>query len=437
MLLDETVVVQGNLGNDLEKINLLKMDSHEDSKTTLLNDDDFDKLQTREPYNQQYNDCISSTEEKEEADLQELLAQADALQTNTSSALSKSRKHHKQNDRGEKKLVQSAVWVTSLPADCTVDELELHMSKAGLIMQDMTSGGPRIHLHSAFESERRDPSENNNGIKHRKDTIILEGECEERDCVSGKDASDSEDNNALVVYLRPESVQLAVTLLDGSILRPAHPDSRISVQPAPQQKHHLNNSSSSNKPAIDRQVWIKKMTAMKRQLDWWEEDTPGDTFDGNGRRKIAAVTAITRKLKKLCKKERKEDEKGSSLVWVLLDNLYDEEDGPEELERGLREECAAKGFPCSRVMVCEDRKQVKVAFESQADAMQCIAVINGRRYAGRMVATSLINQNFHESRQPACSDDGTSGSEERLDKFGAWLEEQYSSDISSDFEKKQ
>lgn len=76
---------------------------------------------------------------------------------------------------------QTAIYVTGLPDDTTIDELFEHFSKVGVIMDDMFTGGPRIKLY-----------ENEDGT--------LKGD-------------------ALVVYLCEPSVQLAIDILDESQLR--------------------------------------------------------------------------------------------------------------------------------------------------------------------------------------------------------------------------
>jgi HIV Tat-specific factor 1 len=90
-------------------------------------------------------------------------------------------KRHKSKDHPRPDRKNSAVYVTSLPVDATVDEISSVFSKCGVIAEELESGLPRIKL---YHDE------------------------------AGKPKGD-----ALVVYFRPESVQLAIQMLDDSDFR--------------------------------------------------------------------------------------------------------------------------------------------------------------------------------------------------------------------------
>jgi HIV Tat-specific factor 1 len=85
-------------------------------------------------------------------------------------------KEHPKPDRKN-----SAVYVTSLPLDATVDEISSVFSKCGVIAEGLESGLPRIKL---YQDDAGQPT-----------------------------------GDALVVYFRPESVQLAIQMLDDTEFR--------------------------------------------------------------------------------------------------------------------------------------------------------------------------------------------------------------------------
>jgi HIV Tat-specific factor 1 len=84
-----------------------------------------------------------------------------------------------ENHKSERK--NTAVYVTSLPPDATVEEVNEVFSKCGVIAEEIDSGRPRIKLYTDDQGN-----------------------------VKG---------DALIVYFRPESVQLAIQMLDDMDFR--------------------------------------------------------------------------------------------------------------------------------------------------------------------------------------------------------------------------
>ena len=92
--------------------------------------------------------------------------------------------------------MNTAVYVTSIPLDVTVDEMHDVFSKCGVIAEEIDSHRPRIKLYTDEEGKFK--------------------------------------GDALVVYFRPESVNLAVQMLDDSDFRfgETGPQGKMKVQPA-------------------------------------------------------------------------------------------------------------------------------------------------------------------------------------------------------------
>jgi HIV Tat-specific factor 1 len=81
----------------------------------------------------------------------------------------------------KKPRVNTAVYITSIPLDATLEEIRDTFSKCGVIAEEIDSGRPRIKLYLDDDGK-------------------FKGE-------------------ALVVYFRPESVNLAIQMLDESNFR--------------------------------------------------------------------------------------------------------------------------------------------------------------------------------------------------------------------------
>jgi RNA-binding proteins (RRM domain) len=92
--------------------------------------------------------------------------------------------------------VNTAVWVTKIPGDAELSEIQDLFSKYGILAEELDTGKPRIKMYT-------DENGNFNG-------------------------------EALVVYFRPESVKLAIDCLDETDFRlgPHNPAGPMRVQAA-------------------------------------------------------------------------------------------------------------------------------------------------------------------------------------------------------------
>lgn len=85
--------------------------------------------------------------------------------------------------------MNSAIWITGLPLDTKRDEIEEKFSRWGVISREIDSGGPRIKMY--YEEDG-----------------TFKGE-------------------ALVVYFRPESVALAIQMVDETDFRGGQGSMRV------------------------------------------------------------------------------------------------------------------------------------------------------------------------------------------------------------------
>lgn len=126
----------------------------------------------------------------------------------------------------KKARVNTAVYVTSIPLDADADEINHTFSKCGVIAEEIDSGKPRIKM---YEDEK------------------------------GRFKGD-----ALVVYFRPESVKLAIQMLDDSDFRfgVEGPMGKMRVQAA-----DFSYKSQQEAPAKSKKGDLKKVIKRTQKLN--------------------------------------------------------------------------------------------------------------------------------------------------------------------------
>jgi len=130
-------------------------------------------------------------------------------------------------DAAERKSKNTAVFVR-LPFDATFDEVVERFSKCGLIEED-NEGEPKVKMYA------------------REDGTF-----------SGE---------ALVVYFKEDSVNLAINILDDAELRLGEPSSRMNVQRA-EFGHKNDNAGGESKPrkVVDRKKTTKRIGRMQKYV---------------------------------------------------------------------------------------------------------------------------------------------------------------------------
>ncbi|KAJ3058664.1 hypothetical protein HK102_010369, partial [Quaeritorhiza haematococci] len=146
--------------------------------------------------------------------------------------------NNKKKKTEPKKKPNRAIYVNGLPPDVTVDEVKEYFTKCGIIMEDVMTGEPKIKIY--------------------------------------KDDKGMAKGDALIVYFKEESVELACKLLDDSQFRFGD-SGRVRVQKAVFQekekpKEEGESSSSKSKSRVDKNLVKKKMSKLSKKLDWFEEE---------------------------------------------------------------------------------------------------------------------------------------------------------------------
>jgi len=265
------------------------------------------------------------------------------------------KKKKKTDKRKEKKKhqwysskINSNVYVNYLPPDITEKDLIEYFSRCGFIRKDPRTGDYKIKIY--------------------------------KDKQSGKNKGD-----ALISYLREESVVMAIDLLNDSEIRPG---CKIKVEKANFEQKGEYQPRESYK--IDDLQRFKFKTDLERMLGWNEED----------------------------------EEKGLKIV--ILKNMFEpiefvkDHTLRSDLELDIIEECEANFGEIEKFLIFDEHPDgiVKIKFRTPSAAEKCIQALNGRIYNGRNLETFYWDgkTDYRKSQEDDFS------VEKRIEEFGDWLE---------------
>ncbi|KID90006.1 Nucleotide-binding, alpha-beta plait [Metarhizium guizhouense ARSEF 977] len=244
----------------------------------------------------------------------------------------------------------TAVYVTGLPLDATVSEVhELFSRKGGVIAEEIDSGAPRIKLYSDEEGNFK--------------------------------------GDALIVFFKPQSVEMAIMLLDDTDFRmnaTGTREGRMRVQAADSSYKKVqyetdgtpgggsNGGREDKRPQRshrDRQKIIKKTQKLDAKLADWDDDDPYPAMaQSNSKRDKTVILRHMFTLEEL-------DEDPAALL---------------EIKEDIRDECAKLGTVTSVVLYDQEVDGVvSVRFKDTESAVACIKLMHGRSFDGRVVEASL------------------------------------------------
>ncbi|KAH8697340.1 nuclear mRNA splicing factor-associated protein [Talaromyces proteolyticus] len=299
-------------------------------------------------------------------------------ETVTGSQLKKKRKTLG-DDNGQKQKkarVNTAVYVTSIPLNATLEEINDVFCKCGVIAEEIDSGRPRIKMYL------------DDGGKFK--------------------------GEALVVYFRPESVNLAIQMLDDTNFRlgEAGPQGTMKVQVADFSFKSQQDvpTSISNR---DKKKIIKRTQKLNNKLADWDDDDPSTLPDTSSRWSKVVVLKHMFTLAEI--------EKDPA---AILD-----------IKEDIRDECSKLGEITNVVLYDQEPNGVvTVRFSDPDAARQCVKVMGGRYFGGTQVEAYIADgsEKFKKTneRRAALEDmaEGRDEEDDRLEGFGSWLENQQESE---------
>ncbi|KAF7513379.1 hypothetical protein GJ744_009800 [Endocarpon pusillum] len=300
------------------------------------------------------------------------------------------KKRKKQHVNGEedqpvqkpkKARINTAVYVTSLPSDSTLEEINSVFSKCGVIAEEIDRGQPRIKM---YENDQ-------GGFK----------------------------GDALIVYFRPESVNLAIQMLDDTSLRFGDAE-RMKVQAADfSYKSQQDAPVKSSKR--DQKKVIRKTQKLNHKLADWSDDD------------ISALQDTSSKWDKV-------------VILKHMFTLQELEEDPAailEIKEDIRDECSKLGQVTNVVLFDREPDGVaSVRFANAEAAKACVRLMDGRWFDERQLKACVADgsEKFKKSDEKKGGDlkdedgengddggDGVGAEGDRLDKFGKWLEEENNS----------
>ncbi|KAL6904443.1 hypothetical protein GGI43DRAFT_400373 [Trichoderma evansii] len=258
----------------------------------------------------------------------------------------------------------TAVYVTGLPTNATIDEIhDLFSRRAGVIAEEIDSGAPRIKMYT--------------------------------------DAEGNFKGDALIVFFKPQSVDMAVMLLDDTVFRylpGGTTEGRIRVQVADSSYKKTqyepaggsgegSNGSGQARPRNerDRQKIIKKTQKLAAKLADWDDDEPYTTLAPSNSKRDKTVI-----LKHMFTLQELEEDPAALL----------------EIKEDIRDECSKLGPVTSVVLYdLEPDGVVSVKFKDVESATACIKLMNGRSFGGSTVQASLASgEKFNKSKEEAGDD---------------------------------
>ncbi|KAI1113674.1 hypothetical protein F5Y14DRAFT_207757 [Nemania sp. NC0429] len=276
----------------------------------------------------------------------------------------------------------TAVYVTGLPLDATVDEVhDVFSRKCGVVAEEIDSGRPRIKLYTDDKGN-------------------LQGD-------------------ALVVFFKPQSVEMAMMLLDDTDFRytaSGLSSGRMRVQPADSKykKTHYdregedgtdngdggaaggggggeqgnnrgahNHITGAGKPRDkareqDKQKVIKRTEKLSRKLADWDDDDVDGPFGG------AQFEAAP-----------PPNNKARTVVLRHMFTLRELEEDPAallDIKEDIRDECAKLGAVTNVVLYdLEPDGVASVKFKTPEAAAACVDVMDGRAFDGRTVRATFAS----------------------------------------------
>ncbi|KAK5628021.1 hypothetical protein RRF57_003736 [Xylaria bambusicola] len=275
----------------------------------------------------------------------------------------------------------TAIYVTGLPLDVTVDEVhDVFSRKCGVIAEEIDSGRPRIKLYADEKGN-------------------LQGD-------------------ALIVFFKPQSVEMAIMLLDDTDFRytaSGLSSGRMRVQAA---------DSRYKKTHYDREGEDDAGSGRNSSTAANDSNSNGDTHNpitGTGKTRDKGreqdKQKIIKRTQKLDAKLADWDDddgpfsvqletnapKGRVVILRHMFTLRELEEDPAamlEIKEDIRDECSKLGAVTNVILYdLEEEGIASVKFQTPESAAACVDLMDGRAFDGRTVRATIASakEKYHRS----------------------------------------
>lgn len=270
-----------------------------------------------------------------------------------------SAKRRRTRKKKVKKVSGSWVYISGLPMDCTLDEIQQHFTKVGLVAISPVDQLPKIRLY-------------------RDSAGAFKGDCR-------------------LCYIAQESADMAIEILDGGFIRPSHKISVSSAVFVPSDGG--DGFSGSNRPKASRSQVRVAQAAMRQALAWNEDDDSGVSRS----RALRIVVLESMFEPSDCQQQG------------FLEELQED----VEAECGKCGE-VEKITVCSQSVLGVVIVKFKTSFAAQGCVkLMDGRFFAGRRIRCHF----WDGQTDYRAQRPAAEEQATAEEEERMDAFGDWLED--------------
>jgi HIV Tat-specific factor 1 len=327
-----------------------------------------------------------------------------------------SKKRPRNVTREEKtKTLSTSSWITitDLPIDVTLNEIVVHFKKAGIIQIDIVTGDPKVILHRV----RQEKKDNDVGIKQteKEDTLF----------VNKSSNSNTLSRTASICYLKHESVDLAVQLLDGAELRPGNGGFSLHVSPSTAVNEFGefvdDESLLLEESGVDQLA--RSTSRKKRQQDIKGEALASKARNLDPKARAALFRSLEQKLKLGWADEGTDDSTGLCIVVLrnmfTIDEVQHQEGFLQELREDVIHELEESCGTVTTAIIYERHPEgiVFVKFETPGAAALCIDKMNGRYFGGKKILCGYWDgvEEFKEKEDEV-------DAVKREEEFGKWLD---------------
>jgi HIV Tat-specific factor 1 len=255
----------------------------------------------------------------------------------------------------------TAVYVTGLPLDVTVEEVrDIFSRKCGVIAEEIDSGKPRIKLYTNEKGEFK--------------------------------------GDALIVFFKAPSVDMAMMLLDDTEFRIGDTSNGKMRGQAAESSYkkvqHNDGGEEKEKPKTsmkDKQKIIKKTQKLDARLADWSDDEPSSVMETSSRWDKVVI------LKHM----------------FTLEELAEDSAAILDIKEDIREECSKLGEVTNVVLFdMEEDGVASVRFSNSEAARACVGVMDGRSFAGQKVVAYISDGKEHFKKSKKKDDEYEKTSEQ-------------------------